>query len=265
MKKLFLIAFCVTLAYNVSAQDKNASSQDKKVDVKKALDDAKKKDKGKSRRQDRFVLDLFSDIWMNAPTDSMKIKQINRGANAYFMYEFPFGKSNFSFAPGIGIGCTNLYSNAMPVKSFKYDSLGAKVYDGTTVFKKIPTETLDNNQKINVKNNKFTIISLDVPLEFRYRTKNNQFKIYLGGKVGLTLTNYTKYNGDNFNENYPTGSLRYKEYKIANVASYRYGLTARIGWKWVQAFGYYSLSNLFKKDKGPDMYPISVGISITPY
>jgi hypothetical protein len=95
--------------------------------------------------------------------------------------------------------------------------------------------------------------------------KNNAFKFYLGGKIGLMLSNHTKYNGDDYEENYPTGSIRIKEYKIANVNKYRYGLTARIGWKWIQVYGYYSISKLFKKDLGPDMYPISVGLTISPY
>lgn len=250
MKKLFFIALCVMLAYTVNAQDK---------------EDVKKANLGKPTRTDRVVLDLFSDIWMGATTDSMKVKKINRGANAYFMFEFPFGTSNFSFAPGIGIGCTNLYSDAMPVKSYTIDTItGAKDFDGTTVFKRIPATAVDG-QKISVKNNKFTAIYLDIPLEFRYRTKNSAFKFYLGGKIGLMLSNHNKYNGTNFYENSPTGTIRYKEYKIANVEAYRYGATVRIGWKWIQAYGYYSLSHLFKKDKGPDMYPISIGITVSPY
>jgi hypothetical protein len=41
---------------------------------------------------------------MNTPDDSMmKIKKINRGADFYIMHEFPFGKSNFSFALGLGV------------------------------------------------------------------------------------------------------------------------------------------------------------------
>ncbi|MEI6852949.1 MAG: outer membrane beta-barrel protein [Bacteroidota bacterium] len=250
MKKILLIALGCFLVYSANAQDK---------------EDVKKGTFGKLTQADRLVFNIFSDIWMGAPTDSMSIKKINRGADFYVMKEFPFGKSNFSFALGLGVGCNNLYSNAMPVKSFSLDSLGAKVYDGKTVFTKIPSFSPDGRQPINFKNNKFTQVYLDIPLEFRYRMKNNAFKFYLGGKVGLMLSNHTKYNGDDYTENYPTGTMRIKEYKIANVSKYRYGITARIGWKWIQVYGYYSLSKLFKKDLGPDMYPISVGLTISPY
>jgi len=260
MKKLLLITLAFLFAVSVNAQQKKDS-----VRVKNKTSEIKKGNVGILNQADRIVFDIFSDIWMNAPTDSMTIKKVNRGADFYLMKEFPFGKSNFSFALGLGVGCTNLYSNSTPVKSFTIDSLGAKAYDGKTVFTKIPSFSPDGKQDIHFKNNKFTLIYLDIPLEFRYRMRNNAFKVYLGGKVGLTLSNHTKYNGDDYNENYPTGNIRIKEYKIANVQKYRYGLTARIGWKWIQVYGYYSLSKLFKKDLGPDMYPISVGLTISPY
>lgn len=255
MKKIMFIALCLAFSYSLSAQDK---------------EDIKKRFKGKLTQADRIVVDLFTDIWMMDSTTNASInpKQINRGANAYFMYEFPFGKSNFSFAAGLGFSFHNLYSDAIPMKNFTIDTLGVRTYDGTLSFKKIPDFSPDGKQEINYKKNKFTVVYLDIPLEFRFRLKNNAFKFYLGGKFGLMLGNHTKYYGDNFNENYQTGTIKTKEYKIANVNNIRYGLTVRTGWKWIQVFGYYSLSHLFKKDKddlNPNMYPISVGLTISPY
>jgi len=252
MKKIMLIALCLTFAYSLSAQDK---------------EDKKKTTLGRLSQADRVVVDVFTDMWImkGAANDSIDPKQINRGANVYIMKEFPFGTSNFSFAVGLGVSCHNLYSNAIPMKNYTFDTLGSKVYDGTTVFKKIPEKSPDGYQDIHYRNNKFTVVYADIPLEFRFRLKNNAFKFYLGGKFGLMLGNHTKYHGDNFNEVYPTPTIKYKEYKIANVNTVRYGITVRTGWKWIQAYAFYSLSDLFKKDKGPDMYPISVGLTISPY
>ena len=249
MKKLLFIALGCFLVYNAGAQDK---------------EDLKQKTFGKLTQADRLVFNIFTDIWINAPKDSIDIKNMNRGFDFYIMHELPFGKSNFAFAFGLGVGCHNLYSDAMPVKSY-IDTNDVKNYDGTTVFKKIPAFSTDTRQMIDVKNNKFTQVYLDLPIEFRYRLKNNAFKVYLGGKIGVMLSNHTKYHGDDFTEKYPTGSIRVKEYDIANVETWRYGVTARIGWKWIQVYGYYSFSKLFKHDRGPDMYPISVGLTISPY
>jgi hypothetical protein len=256
MKKILLSALCCFIVLAAIAQDKN--TKDKK--------DLKKGTFGKLSQSDRLVFNVFSDIWMNAPSSSvMKIKKVNRGADVYLMKNFQFGKSNFSFALGAGVGCNNIYSNAMPSSNYSYDSLGQRKDLGTTSFKTIPTQSPDSSQTINYKNNKFTTVFLDIPLEFRYRLKNNAFKFYLGGKFGFLLSDHNKYNGDDYTQNYPTGNIRVKYYKIANIQSIRYGITGRIGWKWIQVYGYYSLSKLFKKDKGPDMYPISVGLTLSPY
>lgn len=250
MKKIAMLVFLSVVGLTVMAQDK---------------DDLKNIKLNNNNKKDLMVFDIFSDIWMNQPGDSMDVKAINRGFNFNLMKEFKMGKSNFSFAVGLGISAHNLYSNAIPVKSFEYDTNGTKVYDGKTVFTHIPSFSADGKQEINYKNNKLTVVYADIPLEFRFRTKNSAFKFYLGGKIGLMLSNHNKYHGDDYSGVYPTGTVRVKDYKIPNINTVRYGLTARIGWKWVQAYGYYSLSHLFKKDKGPDMYPISIGVTFTPY
>ena len=251
MKKIMFVALCLALSYSLSAQDK---------------EDKKKTTFGKLSQADRIVTDIFTDMWImkGAAADSIDPKQINRGANVYIMKEFPFGTSNFSFATGLGISCHNLYSDATPI-NYTLDTNGNRVYGGSTVFTKIPSKSTDGSQDIHYKNNKFTVVYADIPLEFRFRLKNNAFKFYLGGKIGLMLGNHTKYSGDNYNEDSPTPTMKVKEYKIPNVNKVRYGITVRTGWKWIQAYGYLSLSDLFKKDKGPDMYPISVGLTISPY
>jgi hypothetical protein len=80
------------------------------------------------------------------------------------------------------------------------------------------------------------VVYADIPLEFRFRLKNNAFKFYLGGKFGVMLGNHTKYSGDNYNEDYPTPTMKVKEYKIPNVSRVRYGITLRTGWKWIQVY-----------------------------
>ena len=246
MKKFALLVVCLLAFYSVNAQDKE--------DIKKI--------KPKLTQTDVVRMDIFSDIWMNLPSDTtMKPKQINRGVNIAYMRDFPFGRSNFSLGLGVGISCHNLYSNGQPGREFTYDSNGTIQYTGKTVFFKIPSKV--GNEEIDVKNNKLTTVFAEIPLEFRYRTRNNQFKLYIGGKFGMLLSSYNKYHGDDF-RNDPANTIRIKEYKVYNIETYHYGLTLRIGWKYVQAYGYYSLSHLFKKGKGPEMYPISVGLTFTP-
>jgi hypothetical protein len=53
--------------------------------------------------------------------------------------------------------------------------------------------------------------------------------------------------------------------EIENLESFSYGPTMHIGYKWFHVTGYYSISKLFIKNKGPQMYPISIGFVLMPY
>jgi hypothetical protein len=265
MKKVILMLVCVlvtTIAFGQKDEDEKTNTNKGKPIAR--LDQA-----------DRFIVDIFSDIWMNKPADSiMSTSAINRGANAYVMRDFPIAKSNFSFAIGAGISCHNMYSNAWAVRESVADTTQTFGYSftGKTVFQKLPESV--NSVETSYKNNKLTAIYLDVPVEFRFRTKNEgqKFKVALGFKLGYMLSSHMKYRGDDLSWNYSTQSwslnsdelVKFKSYKVPNVEVYRMGPTLRIGWGWINATAYYSLTNLFKKNKGPEMYPISVGISITP-
>ncbi|OPZ99595.1 MAG: hypothetical protein BWY70_00928 [Bacteroidetes bacterium ADurb.Bin408] len=210
----------------------------------------------KLKREDFVVSELFCDFWQNLPTqpDVMKSKTLNRGYNAYAMYDNPLGKSNISLAFGVGITINNLYSNAMPFEVL--DSTGNVT--GKTEFLNIP----DN---IKYKNNKMTLFYVDVPFEIRIRTKNagDNFKFNIGVKAGYMLQSHTKYEGDRFDN--IAGKIKYKEYNIPNIEKLKYGVTARIGYGKYNVSVYYSLSKLFTAAKGPEMYPISVGIALTPF
>jgi hypothetical protein len=270
MKKVTLIICCLLAVSSVFAQkDTDEKTNKNKTKPLARLDQA-----------DRVIVDIFTDIWMNAPDDSvMSISAINRGANAYFMRDIPIGKSNFSFAIGAGISCHNLYSDAWPVRESVIDTNTALGYVFTqrTAFQKLPDFV--GATDVSYKNNKLTRVFIDVPIEFRFRTKNDgqKFKFALGIKAGYMLSSHTKYHGDDILYNYATTttpaswiynseeSVKIKSYKVPNLEVYRIAPTLRVGWGWVNITASYSLTHLFKKGKSDyDMYPISVGLSITP-
>lgn len=268
MKKVILISLCLLVALQVFAQ--------KDTDEKKKI---KSSPFARLDQADRIIVDVFTDIWMNAPEDNvMSISAINRGSNVYFMRDIPIAKSNFSFAVGAGISCHNIYSDAWPVKETVADTSNIPfgfVYTGKTIFSKLPS--LVGTTETDHKNNKLTEVFVDIPIEFRFRTKNDgqKFKFALGFKVGYLLSSHLKYRGDDVSFNNAAQcwvlnsdqTVKTKMYKVPNIETYRMGPTFRIGWGYVNLSAYYSLTHLFKKDKNPnyDMYPISVGISITPF
>ena len=121
------------------------------------------------------------------------------------------------------------------------------------------------SDSITYKRNKLSTAYIDVPLELRYRTKpndkGNSFKVALGVKGGFLLSNYTKFIGQGNNFGVSSTSTKYKKYDIPNIAKFRYGATVRIGYGPFNINAFYSLSPLFDKNAGPQITPISVGIS----
>lgn len=187
---------------------------------------------------------LFTDIWMNTPA-GMKTRTINQGFQLVGTYNTPFGKSNVSFAIGIGISTHNLYWNY--VYKGRNDSLQ---------FVQIP-DTLD------YKRSKLTLPYIEIPIEFRLKTKI-KLSVALGFKVGYMIYGHSKWVGDDYL--FKTNNLLKSSFKdIKNIEKFAYGPTFRIGYKWFNVNAYYSLGSIFTKDKGPDIYPISIGFLLMPF
>jgi len=187
---------------------------------------------------------MFTDIWMNTPS-GLKTRTINQGVQIFGTYNMPFGKSNFSFAIGIGINIHNLYWNQM--YQGRNDSLQ---------FVKIP-------DTLGYKRSKLTMPYLEIPIEFRFKTKS-KFAMGIGFKVGYMVYGHSKWVGDDYLFK-TTNTLKASFKDIKNIEKFAYGPTLRIGYKWFHVTGYYSMSSIFVKDKGPDMYPISVGFVLMPF
>lgn len=190
-------------------------------------------------KQDRIIVDVFSDLWLDAPS-GVDIKDFNPGVAVNLMDEFRLGESNFHFAIGLGISAHNMMLNADMLQ----DSTGCTYFENFAA-------------GYEVKRNKFTQCYVDIPLEFRFRTnRKSPFRVTVGGKFGYMMNNHIKRVEDD---------LKYKILDNDNVNKLHYGLTARIGYKFINLYAYYGMSDLFDKNKGPEMAPISVGISVTPF
>lgn len=202
----------------------------------------------KKMANDQFIIDLNYNTWLDAP-GNVTIKPLSLGMNIYLMKPLVGKKSNFSIAAGLSLGSQNVNNNSVP-----YDSAGVTYFN---------SDTIDN---INYKNNKFTTIYIDVPVELRLRTNQNSkeksFKISAGFKIGYLISSYTKYVGDDYRVSSSGDKVKFKEYRIKNILQYRYGVYARIGYGKFNLTGYYALTPLFEENKGPEIIPVSVGISI---
>jgi len=233
MKKVLLIILLFTTVI--------ASAQDSKLGILKRL---------------TTRVDLFTDIWQ-IKNDSIKPGAVNPGISFYVMLDNPMGegKTPWSWAIGAGLTSENLYNNVL----IGYKTNTSGVYE--TYFYRVPKKT-PTGIAITYKKDKMVYSFLDLPFEFRYRSENG-FKVAAGLKYGLLLGFHTKYKGDD-----PAGKIGNGKIKTAtttNLQSSRYGVTFAVGYKSLMFNAYYQLSKTYKDNLGPDMYPISLGISLHPF
>ena len=104
---------------------------------------------------------------------------------------------------------------------------------------------------------KLTISWLNVPVMMQYRARNSSFHFAAGGFAGYRLGSHSK---TKFDEN---GSAK-KDHVYTNfyLNSLQYGARVQVGFYGVDFFGQYNLNELFSKNKGPALTPISFGFTL---
>ncbi len=186
--------------------------------------------------------EIYQDFWMNWPK-GMNVRAINQGAGGFVMYNIPLGESPLSFSIGAGLGFHNLFSNTV------IDNIHAD----TISFTPIP-------DSISYKKSKLGLSYLDFPIELRLVTKD-KLRFSVGVKLGYNLDAKTKYKGNDLDGNLSTVKYR----KVEHIDKLRFGPTIRFGYDWFQIMGYFSVTQVFEKGLGPEVYPISVGFTFMPF
>jgi len=117
----------------------------------------------------------------------------------------------------------------------------------------------DSNQK-----SKLSVLYLEVPLlmEFQIPVKNNLNRLYfsvgLAGEKRLETHTKVKYRKDGKREKLKSpGDYSIQDYNVAG--------TFRFGYRWINLFVSYDLVPLFEKNKGPILYPFSVGVRLISF
>lgn len=220
--------------------------------------------RGMLGKGEKIIIHLYNDMWQGADS-TLTVNSFNPGFAFCLMNHIPFGKSKISLNIGIGIGSHNLHSDASPVREMKFDStLAENVYTGNTVFDRIPGSAF--NKKIEYDVNKLSLSYVDVPIELKFTTENKKgkdIKFAIGFKAGYLINSHTKYRGDDYLAG-GEDDIKFKSFRVPNIEPLRCGATVRFNYGMFGIFGYYSLSKIFKTDKGVELYPISVGISLAP-
>ena len=202
-----------------------------------------------NKKQDRIVVNFNFDNWFHKETGGFTSKWYSRGIDIYFMYDMPFKKAPISFAPGIGFSTSNIYNNSHLI----VDTAGVASF--------IPITAYTTNYKLV----KFTTNYIDIPLELRFRTKplaaDMRFKVAVGFKFGFKIDSYTKEKRNDLSADATYERIITKGFKN-QVNLFRAGPTFRLGYGPVNLNMFLNVISVFKKGKGPEVMPFSVGLSI---
>ncbi len=114
---------------------------------------------------------------------------------------------------------------------------------------------------IDYKKNKLNVTYIKIPLMLEFNTSKNpnkNFHIGVGAEFAYRINAVTKQKYEINNKSY-----KIKNHDDYNLEPFRYSAVARIGFKDVTIFANYGLNRLFKKDKGPQVYPFTVGVTFS--
>ena len=112
----------------------------------------------------------------------------------------------------------------------------------------------------NFDKSKLMVSYLTVPLMIEFQVPvndgSNQLFFSAGMIGGINLGSHTKVKVDH-SKNKDRGSF--------NINPFKYSAIARVGLKDISLYAAYSLSPLFKDNKGPELFPFSIGISLVNF
>ena len=201
---------------------------------------------------DHILIQLGHTIWTGKP-DSINTKGWSRSFAAYLMMDFPF-KTNphWSVALGPGISSENMF--------FDKTYVGIKDNTATLQFTDISDTTHFKKYKLAT-----TFLELPVELRFRFKPEDDRrsFKIAVGAKVGTLLNAHVK--GKELRNAAGNAISDYilKENSKRFFNKNRLSLTGRIGFGHFSLHGSYAITPLFKEGTGPEVRPLTVGLTLS--
>ena len=203
-----------------------------------------------------FMIDLGVNRAIDKPNNFKQGFWGSRTLNLYYQYPIRMGRSHFSFSPGVGTSFERwLFTNDYVLADTTDNSIDE--------FLLVPGKEFFTGTKKSM----LVANYVEIPLEFRFDTAPEDiarsFNVAIGGRVGYLFESKMKVK---YREDGETKILKDKQ--NLGLSQIRYGVYTRIGVGAFNIFGFYNLTPLFEKDKGPDkttMNSYTVGISINGF
>ncbi len=162
----------------------------------------------------------------------------------FAQYSLGFGTSYFGAVTGLGLEFNNYF--------FDNNNTIAEIDD------QVVNVPLDGE---NLSKSKLTTTFLRVPvlLEGQFPRTNRGKRVFISAGIvtGIKLGSHTKVVFDD------NGKDKSKDKDDFNINPFRYGLTARLGYGCFALYSDYYFTPMFVREKGPELHPFNVGLSLT--
>ncbi len=167
----------------------------------------------------------------------------------FMQYSIGLGSDKVGLVTGMGLEFNNYHFS---------NPISLQVTDGITT---VDSTYIKADYRVDKTKLSTTNLTLPLLLEFQIPTGEKKHRIYMSAGIigGLRLGSHTKVV-------YDDGDKRKdKNRGDFNIATFRYGFTARMGYRAIRLYANYYPVQLFEKDKGPEVYPFSVGLVLIPF
>ncbi|MBI5219942.1 MAG: WG repeat-containing protein [Bacteroidia bacterium] len=187
---------------------------------------------------------LNKNFEMDLPQDG-KLLDLNTGQswqfNINFMHKsFGIYSDRFGLVTGLGIALNN----------YRFDKQVVFLADSSPI-----QFTLDTVHEL--KKNKLILTYLTLPILLEYQIPFDQARIHFAaGVIGSVKI------GSRIKQVYENDE-RHVVREDFHISPFKVEATARIGYGPFNLFANYSLIPLFEKNKGPELYPFTVGLGLT--
>jgi hypothetical protein len=176
-------------------------------------------------------------------------------------------RNKFGFTSGLGLALHNYYFT----NSYTWISDSSRLVAFNTVDEK--------GVNAGMKVNKLYVAYITLPLIFEYQTnprhRINSFHVGAGVIGGVRIDSYQKQKLYQWKETYylvdgkgnKVASFYADDDLIRNRSSYflspfKLDATLRVGWSVLNLYSTFSITSMFQKNKGPEVYPWTVGITL---
>jgi hypothetical protein len=176
-------------------------------------------------REDQFYFGTTYNILQDKPT-GVSQNSFSAGLSMGFLRDFPINKNRtLAIAPGLGLSYINYKQNLIISES-----------NGVVDYSLISSNS-------DYDKNKFSLTTIDLPIEFRWRTSTPEshkfWRIYSGFKLSYVLFSRSRFK-DNTND--------FVVVNNPDVNKFQYGIYLATGFNTWNIYAYYGLSDFFKKE-----------------